>query len=269
MVKLIASRLEGTFLDDTGQFDPVAFQRQLNVMQKRQIRFVVYSGLSYPELLTKFQSVNGPIDYIAENGAQVVQNGVNVAEHFVNPLVWDRALRWLKKKSDFGKFKIILSARSCSYTDLTPSDPQFKPLKQLYPALTPVPNLGLVGDPVYQVRLWVNQPNVNLLQQLFDQKFSRDLRAINGGKHCLYIVNRGVNLSQGLQKLQAITKTRIRQTAAFGRVKRDFNLLNSAKDSYFVRNGAPELANVAQPLKFTNNQRAVQKQITQILDTKE
>ena len=73
MIKLIATDMDGTWLNDDKDYDRELFKREFLEMRKRDIKFVVASGNQYANLMTRFPDVVDQIYFVAENGALVAQ----------------------------------------------------------------------------------------------------------------------------------------------------------------------------------------------------
>lgn len=70
MVKLIATDMDGTLLDDKKRL-PAEFPQLLKVLTERKVAFAVASGRSYPALQTLFQEKTDSLLLICDNGAHV------------------------------------------------------------------------------------------------------------------------------------------------------------------------------------------------------
>lgn len=57
MIKLIATDMDGTWLNDKKSYDVDLFLREFKIMQERNIKFVVASGNQHQNLLTRFPKV--------------------------------------------------------------------------------------------------------------------------------------------------------------------------------------------------------------------
>ena len=71
MIKLIASDLDGTLLQGTGEISEEVVM-QIKKLSQMGILFVAASGRQYPNLRRLFEPVKDEIAYICENGALVV-----------------------------------------------------------------------------------------------------------------------------------------------------------------------------------------------------
>ena len=76
MIKLIASDMDGTLLDQNSEVPPETFEL-IEELYKRGVHFVASSGRRYDTLRWLFEPVADKIDYVASLGTQVyVENEV-------------------------------------------------------------------------------------------------------------------------------------------------------------------------------------------------
>ena len=74
MIKLIASDMDGTLLDENGQV-PEETYGLIEELHELGVRFCVSSGRSYPLLRENFAPVADIIDYVCSNGSEVHAGG--------------------------------------------------------------------------------------------------------------------------------------------------------------------------------------------------
>ena len=80
MIKLIASDLDGTLLQNGAQeLDPLIFD-QIRELKEMGIHFVAASGRQYPNLQRLFAPVQDEISYIAENGSLCIHDGKTLSK---------------------------------------------------------------------------------------------------------------------------------------------------------------------------------------------
>ena len=80
MIRLIATDMDGTFLDDKGQFDMERLKHLLAQFRERGIYFAVASGRGILSLEKLFHEVRDDIIFIAENGSLVEFQGKDLYE---------------------------------------------------------------------------------------------------------------------------------------------------------------------------------------------
>ena len=119
-VKLIATDMDGTFLNDQSDYDRPRFQRLLTRMQAQGIRFVVASGNQYPHLPQYFTGMTGDITYLTEDGAHIVSNGQTISEDVIPQELLKQFLEWMNSQPLF-KQAWVLFLRSSGCLDGNPA----------------------------------------------------------------------------------------------------------------------------------------------------
>ena len=71
MIKLIATDMDGTWLREDKTYDKELFEKEFQIMQDRDIKFVIASGNQYENILDRFPKANKNMYFVAENGALV------------------------------------------------------------------------------------------------------------------------------------------------------------------------------------------------------
>ena len=74
MIKIIATDMDGTLLDDKKQL-PENFEDVIRKLLKKNIRFVISSGRSFGALKKQFNSYLDSLTFICDNGAYIVDRG--------------------------------------------------------------------------------------------------------------------------------------------------------------------------------------------------
>ena len=72
MIKMIATDMDGTFLDSEKRFDP-EFIDIFYKLKEKNIKFVIASGNQYYRLFQKFIPLSEQMYFIAENGSFIAE----------------------------------------------------------------------------------------------------------------------------------------------------------------------------------------------------
>ena len=83
MIKLIASDMDGTLLNDKHEIHE-EFYRVFEELKKKNIIFVAASGRQYHTLVKQFDSIKDDMMFIAENGTYVVYKGEQILLNSLN-----------------------------------------------------------------------------------------------------------------------------------------------------------------------------------------
>lgn len=268
MIKVIATDMDGTFLNEKGTFDEVRFQDQLNRMTQKQMHFISASSNQYQHLLGTFKNISGPISYVCNNGALVIdERGVIVSEDIIDHLVLKQALDWLLTTPNFFGAEIILVGKNGTYCNLPSQSKRFQASKYFYENMQSAKDLRLIFDSIYKIDITWESGGVLERQNEFNHKFSGRLSATSSGMNGLDIMNAGVTKLTGIQTLLADWQLSFENVAAFGDNGNDFEMVNAAGEGYAMKNAATDLlAKVDRVTDLTNDEAGVQSQIDRYLD---
>ena len=106
-IKLVATDMDGTFLDDKGQFDMVRLKNLLLRFKEKGIYFAVASGRGLLSLEKLFDDVRDEIIFIAENGSLVEFRGEALYEATMSKDFYLSAFEKLKTSPTFVLSKVI------------------------------------------------------------------------------------------------------------------------------------------------------------------
>ena len=139
-IKLVATDMDGTFLDENHQFDQALFLKVLKKFQEKGIYFAVASGRPLLSLKTIFKEVQDQIIFIAENGSVVEFHGEDVYEATMSPDFYQALFAKLQESPYFDKNKCLLTGKRGSYV-LKTVDPDYLAASQNYNE-----NIQMVSD---------------------------------------------------------------------------------------------------------------------------
>ena len=101
MIKLIASDLDGTLLQNEAQeLTPRAIEL-IRALTQKGVHFVAASGRQYANERLLFHEIKDDISYIAENGSLCIHQGKVISRGLIEDDLAYRILRELKKEPGF------------------------------------------------------------------------------------------------------------------------------------------------------------------------
>lgn len=267
--RLIATDLDGTFLDSTGRYDALKFDQQLAAMKARDIRFVVTTGdpLDHAQSLFCPLKQRHEITYVVEDGALITSaNGQVLKTAAIAPSLWLAAVTWLKREPIMADCFILACGWKRSYTQLAADSQRFRDSQEFYPSLTHVDQLATVGDAILKLDLTWLKSDITAQVAAFNRHFAGSLVATSSGLGGMNVTLPGVNKAAALDFLGDRWQIGSAQMAAFGDSGNDLAMLQQVGQGFAVANAAPEvLAGAPQRLQHTNDQGAVCEQIDQWL----
>ncbi|WP_057823463.1 HAD-IIB family hydrolase [Lentilactobacillus sunkii] len=267
MVKVIASDMDGTFLNDQGTFDEDQFQQQLDQLGEKGMHFISASSNQYQHLLGLFKNVHGPISYVCNNGALVIdERGVIVHEEIIDHLILKKALDWIFSEPSFAGAEVILVGRNGTYCNLPEDSDRFQASKYFYEDMQSMADLRLVFDSIYKLDITWEEGGVLKRQDEFNHKFSGRLNAISSGMNGLDIMADGTDKLTGVEMLLESWDLSLNDVAAFGDNGNDFEMVNAVQEGYAMKNSAADLLQkVENVTEYSNNDQGVQRKIDEYL----
>ena len=243
-IRLVASDMDGTLLDGDGNV-PDAFWPLLDDLERAGVLFAPASGRQYQTLVEVFGERPGLV-FIAENGTNVVREGVTIAiepldRESVAPLVaWARGEARDGHTGDAQPAAglVVCGARS-AYIERV--DPEFvSHVQRYYAALEVVDDVLEASrhDDVLKLAVYDHGraeertgPAVRAL--------GLDVDVVVSGANWVDVMRRGVNKGRALERLQRELGVTREQTMAFGDYLNDLELVEAAGWSYAVENAHP------------------------------
>ena len=95
MIKLIASDMDGTLLDENSQVPPETYEL-IEALREHGVHFAASSGRRYDRLCEFFAPVVDKMDFVAANGAQVYAEGSEVDREVYSHLAIRKLARTVK-----------------------------------------------------------------------------------------------------------------------------------------------------------------------------
>ena len=123
-IKLVATDMDGTFLDDKGQFDMVRLKNLLLRFKEKGIYFAVASGRGLLSLEKLFDDVRDEVIFIAENGSLVEFRGEALYEATMSKDFYLSAFEKLKTSPYVNTNELLLTGKKGCYV-LETVDPTY------------------------------------------------------------------------------------------------------------------------------------------------
>jgi len=251
MIRLIASDMDGSLLDDKKRIPPEFFDILPRLKQKG-IVFVVASGRSYITLQENFHPASGEISYICDNGAYVVQSGTaaidTIPHSYLSPLI--------RECEKLNHVHLILCGMHASY--MKEYTPEFNDeIGSYYVNRKFVDDLSAVNDDIFKISVFdADNPQKNsypYLKERFGDLFSLQI----SGKVWMDIVSKGINKGVALEKIQRAMGVTPEETMAFGDFYNDIELLGRAHYSFVMANSNEDMRRYGNFVAASNNDKGV------------
>ena len=251
MIRLIASDMDGSLLDDQKRIPP-EFYEILPRLKQKGILFVVASGRSYCTLKENFGPVSGEIGYICDNGAYVVHNGTAS----INTIPKDLLLQLVRACDELQEVQVILCGVHGSYHKKYTPEFNFE-IGSYYVNRRIVKDLSMVEDDIFKVSICdMNNPETHTYSFL-NERFGNALSLQISGRVWMDVVSKGINKGVALEKIQRTMGVSMEETMAFGDFYNDVELLGRAHYSFVMENSNDDMRKYGNFMAASNNNLGV------------
>ncbi|HIH7857294.1 TPA: Cof-type HAD-IIB family hydrolase [Streptococcus suis] len=253
IVRLIATDMDGTFLDGQGNFDRERFSRVLDQLDQKKIPFVIASGNGIGRLLQLCQGFEDRLIFVADNGAHVYQNGKTVIRRAIQQVEVEAILHFFKGR--WADVCLMLSNDGNIYMQAGAGMPfagtdlpiELAQMAAFQNRVTYLDNLSAypVSESIHKVGLWVPEARVESITEAFNQGFHGQLVAVTSGYGSVDILPQGIHKAWGLEQVLTGLDIEPKQVMAFGDSDNDIELLSYVGYSYAMENATDKVKAVA------------------------
>ncbi|HFI0404910.1 TPA: Cof-type HAD-IIB family hydrolase [Streptococcus suis] len=253
VVRLVATDMDGTFLDGQGSFDRERFSRILDRLEEKSIPFVIASGNGMGRLLQLCQGFEDRLIFVADNGAHVYQNGRTLIRRAIQQEEVEAILHFFKGR--WAEVCLMLSNEDNIYMQAGAGQPFEGTDLPIEPAqmaafqsrVTYLDDLSAypISEPIYKVGLWVPEAGVESITEGFNQAFKGQLVAVTSGYGSIDILPQGIHKAWGLEQVLTSLDIKPEQVMAFGDSDNDIELLSYVGYSYAMENATDKVKAVA------------------------
>ncbi|MEG3334871.1 Cof-type HAD-IIB family hydrolase [Streptococcus suis] len=252
-VRLIATDMDGTFLDGQGSFDRERFSRVLDQLDQKKIPFVIASGNGIGRLLQLFQGFEYRLIFVADNGAHVYQNGKTVIRRAIQQVEVEAILHFFKGR--WADVCLMLSNEENIYMQVGAGVPfagtglPIKPeqMKAFQDRVVQLEDLAAypTDQPIFKAGFWVPEEQVDELVGGFNRQYAGQLMAVTSGYGSVDILPQGIHKAWGLEQVLISLDIEPEQVMAFGDSDNDIELLSYVGYSYAMENATDKVKAVA------------------------
>lgn len=257
MIKLIASDMDGTLLDEQKRI-PEGFFSAVKQLKKNNITFVAASGRSYPKMEADFKQALEDIYFICDNGALIMYQGKMLHTDCLDSTAVKEVICTCQNLSD-----VLLVLCGTEGAWHLPCPPQFKEhLESYYIRDHVVEDLLSVEDGIFKIAICDLQGSANHSYPLLNQVFGRDYHVVVSGEIWMDVMQNGVNKGSAMKIIQQLVGAEPENSMAFGDFYNDVEMLRLAKYSYVMENANLDMRQYGNYLAPGNQENGVMRVIT-------
>ena len=260
MIKLIATDMDGTFLDNKKQFDK-SFIDLFFEMKEQGVLFVAASGNQYARLYQKFLPMSEDMYFIADGGSYIAK-GPNTLEVFD----MDRKKAFLaieRVKEHYPDFKIVVAGEKYAYA--RKKDHLTKELTTYYCSNKLIDDFDEIDEPITKIAILDPSGDIKNNAGDITSILPSGLQIITSGNEWMDIQRDGVNKGLGMCYIQEHEHISRDECLAFGDQMNDYALLKSVKYGFAMENAVDEIKKLAYGITDSNEDQGCLKIIKKAL----
>lgn len=260
MIKLVATDMDGTFLNSDKEFDP-RFIHVFHELNKLGIKFVVASGQQYYRLYQRFIPMSENMCFIAENGTFVAMGSQKLFANEMKRELVNQAVDIIEKTPRI--FMIMCGAKG-AYIEKKYKDYEYE-VKKYYCMYEFVDSFDDVDDEI--IKLAIYDPNYNISELLDDvlKQLPKELKTVTSGNEWMDITNKEANKGLSMTFLQEYLGIHDYESVAFGDQMNDYELLQSVKYSFAMENAVDAIKEIAYDIVPSNIEQGVLIKLEEII----
>lgn len=260
MIKLFATDMDGTWLNDYQGYDEELFAKEFELMRQRDLKFVVASGNQFENLLTRFPKVSKQIYFVAENGA-VVAKGHQVIH--IDAMSEKDFINCKEIMSTYG-YSGVIEGLASAYI-LKSTGPAFlKEMRKYYYKIEVIDDFDQINDQILKVNMTLPvEKTIPTIKEL-KRKYPK-MGFVAGSVDSIDMQTYGMNKAVGLEYLGQKLGIKPNEMVAFGDSGNDVGMLKYVGYSYVTSTAMAEAKKAADQIIGSSNDSAVQKQILNLL----
>lgn len=256
MIRLIATDLDGTLLDDKGHL-PADFFEVLYELKKRNIIFAAASGRSAYTIKEIFIPHQKDVLYISDNGTYICTENFEWTKNAITKAQSDEAVEECLK---IGGLQIVICTKSKAYFINTQKE-YVSTLSKYYICYEITEDYKSIDEEILKVAVFDPKGSSEHSYPKIKNKLDKNLAAVVSSPNWFDIMNihasKGVAIKE-MQKHFGISKD---ETMAFGDFDNDIEMLKQAKYSFAMANSSENVKKIAEYETSDNNSFGVIKAI--------
>ena len=219
MIKLIATDMDGTFLDSSKRFS-MEFFDIFEELRKKNIKFVIASGNQYFRLYQKFLPISNEMYFIGENGSYIAKGVKLIA---TNTLKKEQVQAVIQLVESHPELNMILCGVKSAYC--------LNEFKHLEPVVRTyycnyqfVESYDDIDDEIMKIAIY--DPNHQIIRYADDIACGLDkgVKATTSGNEWIDIQNEDINKGVAIKRLQRELNIKPEECMAFGDQMNDYTL---------------------------------------------
>lgn len=242
MIKLIASDLDGTLLQDGSQKLTQRAIELIHELTQKGVHFVAASGRQYDNERRVFDAIKDEISYVAENGSICIHNGKVISRGIIDDELAYRIIREIKKQDNF---EIVVSREDTCLIEN--NDPAFVDhiVNVMRNTTEIVDDIRNVKGPFLKIAICNMNDGPHIIDKYLkhlQNMFGSEIKVVTSGNIWIDFIVPDANKGSALKGLMDLFGVKPEECMAFGDQYNDIEMLELVGTSYAMSNAAPGIA---------------------------
>lgn len=256
MIKLIASDLDGTLLQNGAQSLNEEIFPLIRKLNEKGILFAAASGRQYANMQRLFEPVKDDIAYICENGALVIYKNQIINKTIIDKALGEEILVDIRMKEGC---EILLSGINTSYLEPKTNEYAHRMQYIVKNNVTIVKDILNVSEDYLKISVYERE-GINNSEQYFKDKWGDNVTVVTSGTEWLDMIALGTNKGSAIKILMDTLNISSAEAMAFGDNYNDIEMLETVGTGYVMTNAKKDIIDM-----FDNSTDSVEKILSKIV----
>lgn len=266
MIKLVLTDMDGTFLNNQGDFNRALYQDVKQLMKEKDVKFAPVTGKQCERVEELFGDESKDLWILGDSATRIKHNGEFVYESLLSNQV---GLDIIKLLEDIHQDHTIIACTKDGAVikdNLPPEEVAI--VRGSYAQVKQVPHFDDLTEDF--VKITIHDPALRCFETREKLSAFDDAAYIVASEAAwIDIANAHVHKGTTVEQLQNMLNVTPEETMAFGDGYNDIELMTRSTYSFAVRNAVPELKDVAHYITRSNEEDAVMKTMIDLLSLQE
>jgi len=266
MIKLVLTDMDGTFLNNRGDFNRNLYNDVKKIMHEKDVVFAPVTGKQCERVEELFGEDANDLWILGDSATRIKHNGEFVYESLLNNKLGLEIIQLLEEISL--EHTIIACTKEAAVIKQDISQEEAAIVRGSYAQVRQVADFKEITDDF--VKITIHDPSLNCFETREKlAPFFGSAYIVASEAAWIDIADANVHKGTTVEQLQRMLNVSPEETLAFGDGYNDIELMNRAEYSFAVRNAVEELKDAANFITRSNEEDAVMKTIIQLLTLQE
>lgn len=262
MIKLIITDLDGSFLNNQGDYDRQLFAQVYELMLKQGVHFAACTGKQCDRVEELFGQYSEKIWIVGDSATTIKFNGEFIYRSFINNALGQRIIKTLEHASS--DHVIIACTVNGAIIKSNLPDRLKAKVRGSYANIIEVNDLHTITDDFIKITVYDETGQCPQTRTHLND-YEKEVYIVVSEATWIDITDFDVHKGNTINKLQQLLGVTYHETMAFGDGLNDVELLEQAQYSFAMRNAFEETKAVANFITGYNDDNAVMTTIEQML----